>query len=90
LQWCKIVNFATLIVASTIVGRGFPGTGHVPRHGIVRYRRIVDMRSLFTVLAGDMYQGDPHKAPQPIQGHPLGTEIAEKLHLERRHPPMAM
>lgn len=78
-----------MIVASTIIGRGFPGIGHVSRHGIVRYRRIVDIRSLFTVLAGDMYQGDPHKALQPIQGHPLGSEIAEKLHLERRHPSMA-
>ena len=71
-------------MASTIIGRVFPGIGHVPRHGIVRYRRIVDIRSLFTVSAGDMYQGDPHKALQRIQGHPLGTEIAEKLHLENK------
>ena len=69
-------------MASTIVGRGFHGIGHVPPYGIVRYRRIVYIRSLFPLLVGDNYQGDPHKALQPVQEHPLGTEIAEKLHLE--------
>lgn len=67
-------------MASTIVGIGFHGLGDVLQHGIVRYLRIVYIRSFFTVLVGDMYQGNPHEAPQTVQGHPLGAEITERKH----------
>ena len=79
LQRCKIANFTTLIVASTIIGVRFYRIGHVLHHGILCYFQIVYIRSLFTMLAGDTCQGNPQKAFQPVQGHPLGTEIAKKL-----------
>ena len=70
-------------MASTIIGIRFYRIGHVLHHGIVCYFQIVCIRSLFTVLAGDTYQGNPQKAFQPVQGHSLGTEIAKKASLTR-------
>ena len=80
LQRCKIKNLTTSILASTIIDIGVYRIGHVLHHGIVRFLQIVHIRSLFTVLAGDTYQGNPQKTLQPVQGHPLGTEITKKLY----------